>query len=253
MSGGAGGGISLVADEKLAIQMSRDGGLQSFEVKGDLQLLISDAAHGKALVPLALGGNPGFQFKTNPNINKPAFQSQSILGLRDPSRSFPVGSAVGVLKWRMVSTDEAIVPLVINCWPTQMGGDSWEINVEYELGAAYAGKMDIHNLTVVIPTVGVDAIPQINASHGSASFSKREGALTWVVPVIDASASSGTVEFSLSGMSSSDALFPINCSFTSVATLCDIAVHEVRSAEDGGGTLPFNFQPSLAVESYVIS
>ncbi len=250
--GGAAGGVSLVADEKLAVQMSRDGGLQSFEVKGDLQLLVTDAAHGKALVPLALGANPGFQFKTHPNINKPAFQSESVLGLRDPSRPFPVGSAVGVLKWRMVSTDENIVPLVINCWPTQTGGDAWEVNVEYELGAAYAGKLELRNLTVTIPAP-VEAVPQISASHGTASFSKRDAALTWHVPIIDATATSGTVEFALAGMSSADALFPINCSFTGVATLCELGVAEVRSAEAGGGSLPFTYTPSLSVESYVIA
>ena len=68
--GGGAAGISLVADEKLAITMSRDGGLQSMEVKGDLQLLVSDPSLGKAVVPLTLGANPGFQFKTHPNINK---------------------------------------------------------------------------------------------------------------------------------------------------------------------------------------
>ena len=250
--GGGGGGVSLVADEKLVVQMSRDGGLQSFEVKGDLQLLVTDAAHGKALVPLALGANPGYQFKTHPNINKPAFQSESILGLRDPTRPFPLGSAVGVLKWRMVSTDESIVPLVINCWPTQTGGNAWEVNVEYELGAAYVGKLELRNLTVTIPAP-VEAVPQISPSNGTASFSKRDAAITWHVPIIDATSTSGTVEFALSGMSSADALFPINCSFTGVATLCELGITEVRSAVASGGPLPFKYEPSLSVESYVIS
>jgi len=250
--GGGGGGVSLVADEKLVVQMSRDGGLQSFEVKGDLQLLVTDAAHGKALVPLALGANPGYQFKTHPNINKPAFQTDSILGLRDPTRPFPLGSAVGVLKWRMVSTDESIVPLMINCWPTQTGGNAWEVNVEYELGAAYVGKLELRNLTVTIPAP-VEAVPQISPSNGTASFSKRDAAITWHVPIIDATSTSGTVEFALSGLSSADALFPINCSFTGVATLCELGITEVRSAEAGGGPLPFKYEPSLSVESYVIS
>lgn len=75
--GGGSGGVSLVAEEKLAVTMSRDGGLQGMEVKGELQLLVTDPAHGKALVPLALGANPGYQFKTHPNINKPLFQNES--------------------------------------------------------------------------------------------------------------------------------------------------------------------------------
>jgi len=63
-----------------------------------------------------MGANPGFQFKTHPNIDKQLFANESSLGLRDPTRPFPVGSAVGVLKWRLASSDEALLPLLINAW-----------------------------------------------------------------------------------------------------------------------------------------
>jgi len=231
--------------------MSRDGGLQGMEVKGELQLVVTDPSLGKAVVPLVMGTNAGYQFKTHPNINKALFQSDSKLGLKDPARPFPTGNAVGVLKWRAQTTDEALVPLIINCWPTQTGGDSWEVNVEYELGSAYS-KLEVRNLSVVIPAP-VDAVPSIVPSIGQANFSKREGTVTWEVPIIDASSSSGTVEFTLSGMGSSDGLFPINVTFSSPTTLCQLSIPEVRSAEEGGGTLPFSTSSSLSVESYQIA
>lgn len=51
------------------------------------------------------------------------------LGLKDATRPFPTGTAVGVLKWRAQTTDETLVPITINCWPTQTGGDSWEVTI----------------------------------------------------------------------------------------------------------------------------
>lgn len=62
------------------------------------------------------GANNGFQFKTHPNINKELFSNENLLGLKDPSRPFPAGPTgdalgVGLLKWRMQSADEALVPL----------------------------------------------------------------------------------------------------------------------------------------------
>jgi len=201
-------------------------------------------------VPLALGANPGYQFKTHPNINKPLFQNESKLGLKDATRPFPTGTAVGVLKWRAQTTDETLVPITINCWPTQTGGDSWEVNVEYELASAYP-KLEVRNLVVSIPAP-VDSVSSMVASIGQANFSKREGAVTWEVPIIDSSASSGTVEFTLMGMSSADALFPITASFMSPTTLCQLGVSEVRSADDGGA-LPFTSSASLSVESYTIA
>lgn len=60
------------------------------------------------------GDNPGVIFKTHPNINKDLYNGQNILGLRDPNRPFPSGQGgdgVSLLKWRMQSADESIVPL----------------------------------------------------------------------------------------------------------------------------------------------
>jgi hypothetical protein len=111
--------IQLTVDEKVVVSMNRDGGLESMEVKGDLTLLITEPGMGKVTLPLRMGENPGFQFKTHPNINKQLFSAESTLGLKDPSKAFPTGSALGVLKWRLATTEESLVPLLINCWPTQ--------------------------------------------------------------------------------------------------------------------------------------
>ena len=130
--GGRGGGgadapITLTFDEKLVVTMNRDGGLEGMELKGDLQLLVTDATMAKATVPVRLGENAGFQFKTHPNIDKAVWSSSSVLGLKDPSRPFPTNSALGVLKWRMQTADEAYLPLTVSCWPTQ-NGDGLPVN-----------------------------------------------------------------------------------------------------------------------------
>ena len=52
-------------------------------------------------VQTAAGGNAGYQFKTHPNIDKGAYSSGGLLGLKDPARPFPTGSALGILKWRL--------------------------------------------------------------------------------------------------------------------------------------------------------
>ena len=110
----------------------------------------------------------------------------------------------------------------------------------------------MHDLTVTIPTP-VDSPPGINASAGAANYSRRDNAVTWTVPFIDASSVSGTVELQLTGLASPDALYPIAVNFSAAQTLCSLSIPEVRSAEEGGGTLPFNASATLQVESYSIS
>lgn len=75
--------------------------------------------------------------------------------------------------------------------------------------------------------------------------------MTWHVPLIDASSASGTVELNLSGLSSSDALYPIQVGFQAPATLCKLEVPGVQSAT--GQSLSFVANASLSVESYTIS
>ena len=52
-------------------------------------------------VTIETGPNKGFNFKTHPNIDKQLYSAENLLGLKDPERPFPIGSPVGILKWRM--------------------------------------------------------------------------------------------------------------------------------------------------------
>lgn len=108
----------------------------------------------------------------------------------------------------------------------------------------------MHHLSVTIPTP-VDAPPSISASAGAATYSRRDNTTTWSVPLIDASSASGTVELQLSGVASADVLYPIVVDFSAAATLCALAIPEVKSAEDGS-PLPYTAAASLAVDSYTI-
>jgi hypothetical protein len=44
-------------------------------------------------------------------VDKNLFKNNSVIGLKDPSKSFPVNTDVGVLKWRFQTTDETEIPL----------------------------------------------------------------------------------------------------------------------------------------------
>ena len=97
-------------------------------------------------MPLRLGTNAGYQFKTHPHIDKQKFNGEGVITTKDGgARPFPTGSQVGVLKWRMANpSDESLVPLVVNAWPTQTGGATWEVSVEYELATAtYPGVSSV--------------------------------------------------------------------------------------------------------------
>ncbi|RZC93726.1 hypothetical protein C5167_016356 [Papaver somniferum] len=68
-----------------------------------------------------------------------------LLGLKDPNIPFPVcppgDAGISLLRWRMLSTDEPVVPLTINCWPSVCGGARF-VSMEYEASTMF----NLHNV-----------------------------------------------------------------------------------------------------------
>lgn len=56
-----------------------------------------------------------FLFQTHPNVDKKLFTTESQIGLKNPEKSFPINSDVGVLKWRLQTTEESFIPLTSKC------------------------------------------------------------------------------------------------------------------------------------------
>eukprot|EP00168_Porphyra_purpurea_P020895 TRINITY_DN898_c1_g1_i2.p1 TRINITY_DN898_c1_g1~~TRINITY_DN898_c1_g1_i2.p1 ORF type:complete len:328 (+),score=63.32 TRINITY_DN898_c1_g1_i2:590-1573(+) len=65
--------VHVSTAEKISVQVSRDGGVSSMDVKGDLFLRINDAASAAVRVAVVMGDNVGLQMRTHPNIDKTLF------------------------------------------------------------------------------------------------------------------------------------------------------------------------------------
>ena len=138
--------VTVTIDEKLTVRMNKEGGLESMSVQGTLTVLCAEEEHAYIQLILQAGANAGVQFNTHPNIDKAMFTTKRVLGVRDPSKPFPVGAPQGILKWRLQSTDVDMVPIAINCWPTPSGSETY-INIE--CGATT--KFGLQNVVTTIP------------------------------------------------------------------------------------------------------
>ncbi|KAJ4821998.1 hypothetical protein Tsubulata_007551 [Turnera subulata] len=158
--------ITLTVEEKLNVTLKRDGGMSNFDVQGQLSLQILNQEDGLIQVQIETGGNPSVLFKTHPNMNKELFANQNILGLKDPNRPFPTGhtgdaAGVGLLKWRMQTSDESMVPLSINCWPSVSGNETY-VSIEYEASSMF----DLRNVLIVVPLPALREAPSVRQIDG---------------------------------------------------------------------------------------
>lgn len=99
-------------EDKIIVRLGRDGGLQSFELSGLLTLRVCDEKFGRIKVELDNNDSKGIQLQTHPNVDKELFKTRGQIGLKNPSKPFPLNTDVGVLKWRWQTQDESSIPLI---------------------------------------------------------------------------------------------------------------------------------------------
>ena len=111
--------VHIAIKESISAVLLREGGVQSIEVKGDMNLLVSDSSLTTirvALAPSTDFGGSSLQFKQHPKVAKfgPG-KGERIVALKDSSSNYPVNQSLAVLRWRYVGTDETCVPLSSMC------------------------------------------------------------------------------------------------------------------------------------------
>ncbi|CAM8909731.1 unnamed protein product [Rhodiola kirilowii] len=242
--------ITLTAEEKLNVTLKRDGGLSNFDVQGTLSLQILNQEDAHIQVQIESGGNPGVLFKTHPNMNRELFAGENILGLKDPSRPFPTGQAsdaggVGLLRWRMQSVDESMVPLTINCWPSVSGNETY-VSIEYEASSMF----DLRNVVISVPLPALREAPQVRQIDGEWRYDSRHSILEWSILFIDNSNRSGSMEFVVPP-ADSDAFFPINVRFTAASTFSELKVVNILPLK-GGPSPKFTQRTQLITENYQV-
>lgn len=236
--------LTLNIDEKLTVQLNKQGGLENLEVQGTLSLVVQNEDDAYIRVVVASGANKAFAFKTHPNIDKAAYSSQNVLGLKDPSRPFPTGSELGILKWRMQTKDEGLVPITINCWPSVSGGQSY-VNIEYESTASF----DLQHVTIAIPVP--HGPPTVNQCDGEWRFDSRNSCIIWTIDLIDDSNRSGSMEFVV-GVTDADNFYPIEVAFSSNRTFCDLGVESVTHTQKNSA-VKYSSKRVLSTAEYIVS
>ncbi|XP_011089140.1 coatomer subunit delta isoform X2 [Sesamum indicum] len=240
--------VTVTIEEKLNVTLKRDGGVGSFDVQGTLSLQIINQDDGFIQVQIETGSNPGLLYKTHPNINKEMFSGENILALKDPNRPFPAGQAgdgVSLLKWRMQSADESLVPLSINCWPSVSGNETY-VNLEYEAPTMF----DLHNVVISIPLPALRGAPNVQQIDGEWRYDSRRSILEWSILLIDDSNRSGAMEFVIPAVDSSQ-LFPISVQFTATSTFSDLKVVNIAPLKDGDPP-KFAQRTLLSTENYQV-
>lgn len=247
-------GIQISAEEKITMIAHHDGGIDQFEIKGDLNVFISDEEWSFPSIQLSLDSRKEFQYKTHPNIDKSLFTDKSILRSKDQNKPFPIKQSLAVLKWRFASTDEHDLPISITCWPNQNHSGGADVIVDYQLEKKYI-TWDIVQISIPIPSNNAPIVNQDSSGlrYGYYEFDENEHTLHWIIPDLSLNNSSGNLEFTVNNVSDLERFFPLNIRLKSTTSVyCPIEVSETTSTKDPSKAIEFRLTRQCISEEYTI-
>lgn len=203
----SGDGISVIIAEAITAKLSREGAVESFEVKGDLQLRISDSSLTQVKLNLATGDTRGAQLNAHPKVDKAAFKNNGVVQLTDTSKGFPANNCIQVVRWRLAAKPDDVQdpPIRFTVWTSESSANTYSITVEYE----FTGSDPLKDVVVTIPY----STSEPSVSSFDAVYEVSGDSIDWTVGDVDDSNASGSFEFEAQA-DSEDEFFPINVRFT---------------------------------------
>jgi len=241
--------VHITTKENISLSLSREGGLESSELKGDMTLHVTDPSLSRIkilLLPSPSAFGPELQFKQHPNVGKFSANNERTIALKDSSRGFPVNQSLAVLKWRYAGKDEIYVPLSINCWPTPTNDGTCDVNIEYELENE---NVSLYDLVISIP-LPAGSYPTVAPHSGEWQLNPSSHRLDWTIPLVNAEDRSGSLEFSING-NDVNAFFPVQVSFVGLGNTVGLRVASV-SRVDNDEDVVYSEDASFNIDSYLV-
>jgi len=238
--------LSLALEEKISVNMNREGGVESCEVKGIFNLTANTDVGAAAVISVNKSQLPStFNFATHPKVDKKTYEQNGVLSLKG-GKGFPVGRSVGILRWSYNNEDAA--PISINCWPEDEGSGKINVSIEMELTRT---DLVLHDVNILLP-LGSAEPPSIESIDGQYKHDPASGMMCWHFDMVDANTNStGSLEFSVAG-SNPDAFFPIQIGFRSQMLLCPLVITGVTNSSSGA-PIPNDATKSFLPETYQCS
>lgn len=211
--------VHIATIETISARLDREGALKSFEVKGDMQLKITDPSLTQIKLDLAAGDTRGAQLMTHPKVDKAVFKNEKVLQLTDSTKGFPSNMGIAVMKWKLSPRADEVSdpPITFRVW-VEENGNTFNITVEYEL----TGGDSLKDVVVAIPY----ETNEPNVSSFDAVYDVSGDSIEWNIGAVDEANSSGTFEFEAQAATDSE-FFPMRVRFTKTTPFVDIDVSSV--------------------------
>ncbi|KAI9709104.1 MAG: hypothetical protein M1820_003550 [Bogoriella megaspora] len=236
--------VHITIAEAISAKLSREGNLETFEVKGDLQLRITDPSLAQVKLNLNIENSKGAQLSAHPKVDKALFRDARAIQLTDASKGFPTNNAIGVMRWRLAAKagEAGEPPITFTVWVNNSGDNNYNITVEYDL----SGGDSLSDLTVTIPY----ATTEPSVSSFDAVYEVSGDSIDWTIGGVDDENPNGSFEFEAQAESEAE-FFPMNVRFSKSKPFVDVDVSSITLLSMGED-VSFSKDVKSVAENYQI-
>ncbi|KAK3379548.1 hypothetical protein B0T24DRAFT_612232 [Lasiosphaeria ovina] len=236
--------IHVTINEAITAKLSREGGLNSFSISGDLTLRVTDPSLTKIKLKLNATPSHGAQFRTHPNVDKNVFNTTKGIQMANQSKGFPVNNAVGVLRWRatLKADDTSALPITFTVWVNKGAEGNCTLTIEYEL----MGGDVLKDVSVVIPF----STAEPTVSSFDAAYEVSGDSLEWSIGTVSDENPSGAFEFEAQTDDENE-FFPMHVRFSKASPFVDVDVQSITLTEMNE-EVTFSKEIKSVAESFVI-
>ncbi|KAK5116491.1 hypothetical protein LTR62_008040 [Meristemomyces frigidus] len=243
--GASGSAVHLTIAESISARLSREGTLEYFEVKGDLQLRISDPSLTHVKLDLAIGDIQGAQLNAHPKVDRNQFRNNNVVQLTDTTKGFPANNSIQVVRWRLAAKPEEVSdpPVKFTVWISEMSAGTYSVTIEYEVPS---GSDDLKDVVVTIPY----ATSEPAVSSFDAVYEVSGDSVDWTIGDVDETNNTGSFEFEAQAGEEAE-FFPMSVRFRKTKPWVDVDVAGVEMLE-GGEAVEFEKVVRSVGEGYTI-
>ena len=197
-------------------------------ILGDMELIVNNPDAAKCKIIAEIPRKNAFErvnWRLHPRMNSKEFK-KNILCLKDENKSFKIGrsSKVSILKWRMSTTDEGLIPLSLNFWADADSSGTLTITAEY---TNQYESSELKNVIITIPSTNE---PEMSKCDGDYQYSKKDKELSWILGNIN-NDDTGSIEYTVDDMDNED-LYPISIHFEIDQTYSNIDIKSVNNIDE---------------------
>lgn len=209
--------IHVTINESISAKLTREGGVSSLSVSGDLMLRVSDPSLTKLKLGLTANPSHGVQFRTHPNVDRNLFNGSKIIQMSNVAKGFPVNNSVPILRWRASPKvdDPSALPISFTVWTNKGSDGNVTLTIEYEL----TGGATLKDVSVTVPYSSGEP----TVSSFDATYEVSGDLMEWTIGTVDEDNPNGAFEFEAQTEDENE-FFPMQVRFSKTTPWVDVNV-----------------------------